>query len=57
MFKPFTRLDDSRNTETGGMGLGLSIVQEVIHQHGGEVSLLTSEKLGGLKVKIELPLK
>ena len=57
MFKPFTRLDNSRNSETGGMGLGLSIVQEVIHQHGGEVFLLDSKKLGGLLVKIELPIK
>ncbi len=57
MFKPFARLDKSRNSKTGGVGLGLSIVQEVIHQHGGEIKLLSSEKLGGLKVQIELPLK
>lgn len=57
MFKPFARLDNSRSSETGGMGLGLSIVQEVIHQHGGEVFLLDSKKLGGLLVKIELPIK
>ena len=57
MFRPFTRLDSSRSAETGGMGLGLAIVQEVIHQHGGEVALLKSEKLGGLKVKIQIPLK
>lgn len=57
MFKPFARLDKSRNSKTGGVGLGLSIVQEVIHQHGGEIQLLSSEKLGGLKVQIELPLK
>ena len=57
MFKPFARLDKSRNNKTGGVGLGLSIVQEIIHQHGGEIRLEESEKLGGLKVKIDLPLK
>ncbi len=57
MLKPFTRLENSRNSSTGGVGLGLSIVQEIIHQHGGEVFLLDGKKLGGLLVKIELPLK
>ena len=57
MLKPFTRLESSRNKATGGVGLGLSIVQEIIHQHGGEISLLDGKKLGGLLVKIEIPLK
>ena len=57
MFKPFAKLDKSRNSKNGGVGLGLSIVQEIIHQHGGEIRLEKSEKLGGLKVRIELPLK
>ncbi|MDE6224126.1 MAG: ATP-binding protein, partial [Alphaproteobacteria bacterium] len=57
MLKPFTRLENSRNTSTGGVGLGLSIVQEIIHQHGGEIFLLDGQKLGGLLVKIEIPLK
>ena len=57
MFRPFTRLDDSRNAETGGVGLGLSIVQEIVHQHGGNVMLLDGEKLGGLKVMIQIPIK
>jgi two-component system osmolarity sensor histidine kinase EnvZ len=55
MLRPFTRLDTSRNSDTGGHGLGLSIVQEIMHQHDGEVALLDSEGLGGLKVLLTLP--
>ncbi|MDR3126766.1 MAG: ATP-binding protein [Rickettsiales bacterium] len=55
MLRPFTRLETSRNSDTGGHGLGLSIVQEVMHQHAGEVALLDSRRLGGLRVLLSFP--
>ncbi len=54
VFKPFFRLEESRNSDTGGVGLGLPIVQDVVHSHGGRVSLSRSPR-GGLRVLIELP--
>jgi len=54
MFKPFARMDESRSKD-GGVGLGLSIVQEIIYQHGGEVFLEDSPSLGGLRVRTEIP--
>ena len=56
VFRPFVRLDDSRNSETGGYGLGLSICQDIISAHGGSIFLEDSQKQGGLKVIIHLPL-
>ena len=59
VFKPFTRLEPSRNTETGGVGLGLSIARAVAQGHGGDVSLenLRNEagKIIGLEVTLRLP--
>ncbi len=54
VFKPFYRIEDSRNTETGGIGLGLSVVRDIVNSHGGTVHLEDSS-LGGLKVVIKLP--
>lgn len=54
VFKPFFRVDDSRNIETGGVGLGLSIAMDIVHAHGGQVWLDKSER-GGLKVVIRIP--
>lgn len=56
VFKPFFRLDESRNKETGGVGLGLSITRDIISNHGGRIYLETSEVLKGLKAVIVLPL-
>ncbi len=55
VFKPFIRLDEARNSETGGVGLGLTIVRDAIHHHGGRVTLDTSP-LGGLRVRLRIPL-
>ena len=54
VFKPFFRLDKSRSLNQSGVGLGLSIVEDVINSHGGSIQLGKS-KLSGLKVKISLP--
>lgn len=55
VFRPFFRLDQSRNAETGGNGLGLSIAQDIVSGHGGEISLEDSP-LGGLRVALRIPI-
>ena len=54
VFKPFFRLDKSRSLNKSGVGLGLSIVEDIVNSHGGSIQLNES-KLGGLQVKISLP--
>jgi two-component system osmolarity sensor histidine kinase EnvZ len=54
VFRPFVRLDESRNFDTGGSGLGLTIARDIARSHGGDVSLGTSP-LGGLRVVVRLP--
>jgi signal transduction histidine kinase len=53
--KPFVRLEESRNTETGGHGLGLTITRAIAERHGGEL-VLRNRKEGGLRAAIRLPL-
>ena len=55
VFKAFYRLEESRNKETGGIGLGLAITKDVIASHGGKIALQDSP-LGGLRVLISIPL-
>lgn len=55
VFKPFVRLDEARNTESGSVGLGLAIARTLVHQHGGELSLHNRQE-GGLEARISLPL-
>ena len=54
VFKPFFRLDKSRNLNHSGIGLGLAIVEDVVNSHGGSIQLGKS-KYNGLQVKIFLP--
>jgi len=54
VFKPFVRVEKSRNQATGGVGLGLSIAQDIVHSHGGQIWLGKSPQ-GGLRVSIRLP--
>ncbi len=55
VFRPFYRVDSSRNVSTGGVGLGLPISMDIIHNHGGKIWLEKS-KYGGLCVHITLPI-
>ena len=63
IFKPFYRIDNSRNLDktsvSGGAGLGLAIVMDVISSHGGKIKVEDSPKengLGGLRMVISLPI-
>jgi two-component system sensor kinase ParS len=55
IFRAFTRLDDSRNRDTGGFGLGLAIVARIAALHRGRVVAETSASLGGAKLALEWP--
>jgi two-component system osmolarity sensor histidine kinase EnvZ len=54
VFRPFIRLDASRNPTTGGIGLGLTIARDVARSHGGDVRLEDSP-WGGLRARVHLP--
>ena len=54
-FRPFVRLETSRNPATGGVGLGLTIARDILRGHGGDVTLEDSP-LGGLRATVRLPL-
>jgi two-component system osmolarity sensor histidine kinase EnvZ len=54
VFKPFFRLEASRNVETGGTGLGLTIARDILRSHGGDLTLGDSP-LGGLRAVLQLP--
>ena len=54
-FKPFFRLDESRNPETGGVGLGLTIARDIIRGHGGDI-ILGDSPSGGLRARLTLPI-
>ena len=54
VFKPFVRLDQSRNQNHSGVGLGMSIAEDIVRSHGGNIELNES-KYKGLQIKISLP--
>ena len=54
VFKPFLRLDASRNQDHGGTGLGLAIARDIARGHGGDV-VLESSALGGLRAVVKVP--
>ncbi|MCF8535896.1 MAG: HAMP domain-containing histidine kinase [Rhodoluna sp.] len=51
----FRRFDESRSRETGGTGLGMTLMKSIVEAHGGDLAIGPSE-LGGLKLEIRLPL-
>lgn len=54
VFKAFYRVDASRNSETGGVGLGMTIARDIARSLGGEI-LLSDSPIGGLRATVRLP--
>ena len=57
VFNRFVRLDDSRARSSGGSGLGLSIVRELVEAHGGDVHVDAGGPLPGARVVVRLPVE
>jgi two-component system, OmpR family, osmolarity sensor histidine kinase EnvZ len=55
VFRPFYRLGNGRNQDTGNTGLGLAIARDIARSHGGEISLGESS-MGGLRATVRVPL-
>lgn len=54
VFEPFVRLEESRSGETGGAGLGLTLVKAIAEGHGGSITLENRDS-GGLRAILRLP--
>ena len=54
VFRPFYRLDEARNQDESGAGLGLAIARDIARSHGGDI-VLTDSPLGGLRAVIRIP--
>jgi two-component system osmolarity sensor histidine kinase EnvZ len=55
VFRPFYRVDKSRSLKDSNVGLGLSIVEDIVNSHGGTVKLLNNPKGKGLRVSLSFP--
>ena len=55
MFRPFYRLGNGRNQDTGNTGLGLAIARDIARSHGGDIALSESS-MGGLRATVRVPL-
>jgi two-component system osmolarity sensor histidine kinase EnvZ len=55
VFRPFYRVDKSRTLNDSNVGLGLSIVEDIVNSHGGTVKLLNNPKGKGLRVSLSFP--
>ena len=56
VFRPFYRIEGSRNPDTGGVGLGLAVARDAVRSHGGDVTL-GDAPAGGLRAVVRLPLR
>lgn len=54
VFRPFFRLESSRNRETGGSGLGLAVARSIVRRHGGDILLEDAANVG-FTVRLSLP--
>jgi signal transduction histidine kinase len=54
VFEAFTRIETSRNRDTGGIGLGLALAGAIVREAGGDIKL-TNRSAGGLEARIVLP--
>jgi len=54
VFDRFTRLDEARSRDTGGAGLGLAIVADIVADHGGTITIDESP-LGGASFRVSIP--
>ena len=55
VFRPFYRVDKSRSLNDSNVGLGLSIVEDIVNSHGGNVKILNNPKGKGLRVSLSFP--
>jgi two-component system osmolarity sensor histidine kinase EnvZ len=54
VFRPFHRLDEARNQDESGAGLGLAIARDIARSHGGDIALGASP-MGGLRASVRIP--